>query len=85
MNDAFAFPSRAHLTELTLQAWQKTLDVSLTGYFLCAQQALRRMVRQGGSIVNISSIAGASGMGRGNFPYSVADHVYSGGGCSCAN
>jgi NAD(P)-dependent dehydrogenase (short-subunit alcohol dehydrogenase family) len=74
VNNAFAFPSRAHPDELTLEAWQKTLMVSLTGYFLCSQQAIRRMLAQGrgGAIVNISSIAGASGMGRGNFPYSVA-------------
>ena len=74
VNNAFAFPSRAHPAELTLEAWQQTLAVSLTGYFLCAQQAIRRMLAQGtgGAIVNISSIAGASGMGRGNFPYSVA-------------
>jgi NAD(P)-dependent dehydrogenase (short-subunit alcohol dehydrogenase family) len=74
VNNAFAFPSRAHPAELTLEAWEKTLSVSLTGYFLCAQQAIRRMLAQGtgGSIVNISSIAGASALGRGNFPYSVA-------------
>jgi len=74
INNAFAFPSRAHPAELTLEAWDKTLAVSLTGYFLCAQHAIRRMLKQGtgGSIVNISSIAGASGLGRGNFPYSVA-------------
>ena len=47
--------------------------MSLTGYFLCAQQAIRRMLAQGGgSIVNIGSIAGVSALGRGNFPYSVA-------------
>jgi len=74
VNNAFAFPSRAHPDELTLEAWQKTLMVSLTGYFLCSQKAVRRMLAQGsgGAIVNISSIAGASGLGRGNFPYSVA-------------
>jgi NAD(P)-dependent dehydrogenase (short-subunit alcohol dehydrogenase family) len=74
INNAFAFPSRTHPADLALEAWQKTLAVSLTGYFLCAQQAIRRMLKRakGGSIVNISSIAGASGMGRGNFPYSVA-------------
>jgi len=74
VNNAFAFPSRAHPHELMLDAWQKTLAVSLTGYFLCSQQAIRRMLAQGtgGCILNISSIAGASGMGRGNFPYSVA-------------
>jgi NAD(P)-dependent dehydrogenase (short-subunit alcohol dehydrogenase family) len=74
VNNAFAFPSRARPHKLELEAWEKTLAVSLTGYFLCAQQAIRRMLAQGtgGAIVNVSSIAGASGLGRGNFPYSVA-------------
>ncbi|MHB0856874.1 MAG: SDR family NAD(P)-dependent oxidoreductase [Anaerolineae bacterium] len=74
VNNAFCFPERAHPDGLSLEGWNKTLAVSLTGYFLCAQQALRRMLAQGqgGCILNISSIAGSSGMGRGNFPYSVA-------------
>ena len=74
INNAFAFPSRVHPDELTLEAWENTVNVCLTGYFLCAQQAIRRMLKQGtgGSIINISSIAGISALGRGNFPYSVA-------------
>lgn len=74
INNAFAFPSRARPHELSFDAMHKTLEVSLVGYFLCAQQAIRRMLAQstGGSIVNISSIAGASALGRGNFPYSMA-------------
>jgi len=42
--------------------WQRTLDVNLTGVFLCNQIAGRQMVSQGsGSIVNTSSILGAVG------------------------
>ena len=74
MNVPFVFPSRVHPHELSLEAWNKTLAVSLTGYMLCSQQAIRRMLAQdnGGCIVNVGSIVGASGMGRGNFPYSCA-------------
>ena len=74
VNVPFVFPSRVHPHELSLEAWNKTLAVCLTGYMLCSQQAIRRMLAQasGGSIVNVGSIAGASGMGRGNFPYSCA-------------
>jgi NAD(P)-dependent dehydrogenase (short-subunit alcohol dehydrogenase family) len=73
VNVPYAFPSRVHPEELALEAWNKTLSVSLTGYFLCTQEALRRMLSQGGgAILNIGSIAGVSALGRGNFPYSVA-------------
>jgi len=74
VNNVYAFPSRVHPEELTLEAWEQTLAVNLRSYFLCSQQAIRRMLAQGqgGSIVNISSIAGSSALGRGNFPYSVS-------------
>ena len=74
VNVPFAFPSRVRPHDLSLEAWNKTLSVSLTGYFLCAQQALRRFLKQGsgGCILNIGSIAGMSALGRGNFPYSCA-------------
>jgi NAD(P)-dependent dehydrogenase (short-subunit alcohol dehydrogenase family) len=74
VNVPFLFPSRVHPHELKLEEWNKTLAVCLTGYMLCSQQAIIRMLKQenGGSIVNVGSIAGASGMGRGNFPYSCA-------------
>lgn len=42
--------------EATDKAWQDTLDVNLTGAFLCSQVVAREMVKQGsGSIVNMSS------------------------------
>jgi NAD(P)-dependent dehydrogenase (short-subunit alcohol dehydrogenase family) len=74
VNVPFAFPPRVQPHDLSLAAWDHTLAVSLTGYFLCARQALRRMLTQGtgGAILNIGSIAGVSALGRGNFPYSVA-------------
>ena len=60
--------------ELSIEAWEKTLAVTLSGYFFCARQAVRSMIQgdRGGCILNIGSIAGASGLGRGNFPYSAA-------------
>lgn len=58
--------------ELSLEEWNKHLSINATGYFLCSQQAIQRMLRQGtgGSIINISSIAGQTGLGRGNLAYS---------------
>ncbi|ROU02933.1 GolD/DthD family dehydrogenase [Histidinibacterium lentulum] len=44
--------------ELGLAAWQRTLDVNLTGSFLMAQAVARRMIAQGGGkIVNLASQA----------------------------
>ena len=44
--------------ELDLDTWRRTLDLDLTGAFLCAQAAARRMVAAGagGSIVNVTSV-----------------------------
>jgi NAD(P)-dependent dehydrogenase (short-subunit alcohol dehydrogenase family) len=44
--------------ELELSEWQHVLDVDLTGAFLCAQEAARRMVDAGagGRIVNVTSV-----------------------------
>jgi len=64
---------RARPEELTLEAWRKVLTINLDATFLCTVEAGRRMIGRGsgGSIVNISSIAGSSALGRGNFVYSV--------------
>lgn len=64
---------RARPEDLTLEDWRRVVGTNLDGTFLCSQQAGRRMIRQerGGAIVNISSIAGSSALGRGNFVYSV--------------
>ena len=64
---------RSRPEDLALGEWQRVLSTNLDGTFLCSMEAGRRMIRRGmgGSIVNISSIAGSSALGRGNFVYSV--------------
>jgi glucose 1-dehydrogenase len=46
------------LLEMPLKAWQKVIDVNLTGAFLCAREAARMMRdrKASGTIVNISSV-----------------------------
>lgn len=49
----------APLMQSSLSDWQRTLDVNLTGTFICVRAALRHMLAKGsGSIVNIGSMAG---------------------------
>lgn len=55
-----------HFLDQPFDRWQKTLDVNLTGVFLCGQAAARAMVKRGsGRIVNVASVAGVrAGSGR---------------------
>jgi NAD(P)-dependent dehydrogenase (short-subunit alcohol dehydrogenase family) len=49
------------------------LKIGALATFQCSQEAFRRMApnNRGGSIINISSIAGATALGRGNLTHSV--------------
>lgn len=64
--------------ELTEQDWDRTLNINLKGYFLCAQAAAKEMLKQkSGAIINIASIAmGQVGVG---FP-TLAHYTASKGG-----
>ena len=43
--------------EMTEEEWNKTLNINLKGYFLCAQAAAKEMVKhKSGAIVNIASV-----------------------------
>lgn len=54
--------------EMTLEQWQKVIDVNLTGCFLMAQACGREMLKRSqGSIINIASIAGMSSSANGPF------------------
>jgi NAD(P)-dependent dehydrogenase (short-subunit alcohol dehydrogenase family) len=61
------------LLDLTLEEWQRVLDVNLTGTLLALQAAARHMVRlgRGGSIITIASVA-AKVPEAGPVPYSVS-------------
>ena len=50
-----------------LEEWQAIIDVNLTGVFLCCKH-LGGAMGQGGSIINVSSVAGHSGLLR-SVPY----------------
>lgn len=52
------------LVEMSLQEWQKVIDVNLTGYFLCSRQAIKEFLKRApetankaiGKIICISSV-----------------------------
>ena len=46
-------------TDLTLDEWRRAIDVNLTGTFICAQAAAKRMIAQGGGVIlNTASMWG---------------------------
>jgi NAD(P)-dependent dehydrogenase (short-subunit alcohol dehydrogenase family) len=51
---------QAPFVDHPVDVWRRTIDVNLTGSFICAQAAARLMLASGdgGSIVNLASIAG---------------------------
>jgi|SRR3989344_3063182 len=60
--------------EMTEAEWDKTIDINLKGYFLCAQAAAKEMAKQkSGAIVNIASVAmGQIGVGFPNLAHYCA-------------
>lgn len=60
----------ARLTKMTLEQWQRVIDVNLKGVFLCGQAVARVMETQpsGGVILNASSVVGLYGnFGQSNY------------------
>lgn len=68
------------LEELTLEEWQKVVDINLTGAFLCTQEALKIMKRQnpiGGRIINNGSISAQVPRPQ-SAPYNASKHAITG-------
>lgn len=60
-NSGIAGPT-APLVKVSLEDWQRTFDVNLTGAFLCAKYALPGMIEQkSGCVLNITSVGGLGG------------------------
>lgn len=57
------------LSRMSLQDWQRVIDVNLTGVFLCGREAATHMIDSGsgGVIINISSISSAGNVGQSNY------------------
>lgn len=64
VNNAGIYESHPFL-EMTEAEWDKTINVNLKGYFLCAQRAAKEMAKnKWGRIINIASVA-SGGVGVG--------------------
>ena len=58
VNNAGTGDPTGEFLELSYEEWMQVIDTNLTGAFLCAQRAARRMVEAGGGgrIINITSV-----------------------------
>ena len=79
-NNAGAGAPPVPVEELTLEQWQRVVDVNLTGTFLCTQQAVRLMKNQtppGGRIINNGSVS-AQVPRPNSAPYTATKHALTG-------
>jgi NAD(P)-dependent dehydrogenase (short-subunit alcohol dehydrogenase family) len=67
VNNAGVNPILKTIDKTTLEDWNHIIDVNLTGLFLCCKY-LGGAINQGGSVINVSSIAGHGGLLRST-PY----------------
>ncbi|HSN32595.1 MAG TPA: SDR family NAD(P)-dependent oxidoreductase, partial [Ideonella sp.] len=65
VNNAGVVDRTARLDEMSLERLERMFAVNITGSFLCAREAVKRMSKRhggsGGSIVNLSSVAARLG------------------------
>jgi NAD(P)-dependent dehydrogenase (short-subunit alcohol dehydrogenase family) len=71
-NAGVGVPHKVELGHTELAEWERIRQIDLDGVFYCLRAELAAMT-EGGSIVNISSIAGAVGF-PGSTPYVAAKH-----------
>jgi NAD(P)-dependent dehydrogenase (short-subunit alcohol dehydrogenase family) len=74
VNNAGINPHQAASEDYPIDVWEHVLRTNLTGYLMHAKAAAKRMTAsgRGGSIINVSSISGASALGRGNLAFGVS-------------
>ncbi len=73
VNNAAVCPT-CDVKDLSLDQWTRTLEVNLTGAFLCSREMVRQLIAAGrpGRIVNISSQAAFRGSTTGHAPYDAS-------------
>ncbi len=64
--------NNADVVDMNLKEWHDSLAINLTGMMFCSREALKHMItRKSGNIVNISSVAGISGVPKES-PYAAS-------------
>ena len=82
-NAGILFATR--LEDISEAEWRKTLDVNLTGVFLCTKAAIVPMKREGyGRVVNVASTAGKTVSTLGGAHYTASKHGVLGLTRACA-
>ena len=77
VNNAGILNRQSRLKEMSLERWEKIFATNVTGSFLCAREAIKRMStnkNKGGAIVNLSSFATSHGA-----PFEYVDYASSKG------
>lgn len=67
VNNAGVNPIFKTIERTSLEEWRNIIDVNLTGVFLCCKY-LGGAIGEGGSVINVSSVAGHAGLPR-SVPY----------------
>src|SRR5262249_35950544 len=65
------FIEHTNLEALTAEGWDEILGVNLKGTFFCCRAAMPLLQERGGSIVNVTSVAGLQGNGS-SIPYAAS-------------
>jgi len=71
VNNAGHLVERVKLTDMTDDHWHNVMNVNISSAFYCTRAVLPYMP-DGGSIVNMSSLAGRNGGGNGTAPYATS-------------
>jgi 3-oxoacyl-[acyl-carrier protein] reductase len=72
VNNAGSMVKRATLAEMTEEVWDRVMDVDLKSVYLCSQAVLPMMKRQGGRIINMTSVSARDGGSPSSLAYSTA-------------
>lgn len=71
VNNAGHLIARQPIDSMSDAHWHQVIDVNLSSAFYCTREALNYM-RDGGRIVNMSSLAARNGGGNGTVPYAAS-------------